>query len=140
LLLAADLARERIMSLDGDLLVHPASMRKLLHAQSDVIGVLPMTTDEPICVTLDPSDQNLATGFVRNVDTGHEWSGAVNCSREKLLAAERLTQAPRHVYQLLEPSLPLQIVSIDAREIDTPADHSRAEAWLASHLRNTTWR
>ncbi|MCE2574088.1 NTP transferase domain-containing protein [Komagataeibacter sp. FNDCR2] len=139
LLLAADHAHARILSLDGDLLVHPASMRRLLAEQTNVIGVLPVTTDLPVCVTVDPADSSIATGFSQDRRTEWEWSGVVNCSSQILLAAGKQTTAPRHVFHLLERTLPLGIVAIDAREIDTVDDYTRAQDWLAVHQNAGTW-
>lgn len=139
LLLAAEHAREKIFSFDGDLLIHPADVARLLKAETDLLGVTAVTTDDPICVAVDAVDGKRAQAFVRDVVTPWEWSGAAICGRDDLLESARHTTRPRHVYQLLESLLPIPVLAIKAREIDTSDDYARAISWMDDLVRNGEW-
>lgn len=140
LLLAAENAAERVLTLDGDLLVHPRNLRDFLSADKDMLGIVPVLTDDAICVTLDGSAPARAIGFGRGSGTPWEWSGLAVCSREILAASALRTAAPRHVYHLLEHALPLPVTTIDAREIDTPGDYDRALAWMRQVTNGSEWQ
>jgi GTP:adenosylcobinamide-phosphate guanylyltransferase len=120
-----------LISLDGDLLVHPHDFNTLLDRAGPCLGVLPAVSDDPVLVTLQEGPSGpLANGFVRGPREGLEWSGLVRLPIAVIERAKALNLADGHVYQMIEPSLPMPIMQVRAREIDTPADYDRAMAWM----------
>lgn len=120
-----------VISLDGDLLVHPQDFNRLLDYPSPCLGVLPAVSDDPVLVTLqDGPSGPVAKSFVRGPREGLEWSGLARLSIPMIERAKAENLADGHVYQMIEPSLPMPIMQIRAREIDTPADYDRAVAWI----------
>lgn len=119
-----------VISLDGDLLVHPEDFRAFADRPGSCLGVLPVTSDDPVFVTLERgSDNPRAVGFSRE-GGAWEWSGLVRLAPQVIACARERNLADGHVYQLIEPSLPLPVMQIRAREVDTPADYDRAVAWM----------
>ena len=135
LLLGAEHCFQLVLSLDGDLLVHPEDFNKLLHYPGDVVAYVPATTDEPVYVATNQNDAaNFVTGFFRNPKTKYEWSGLVKMDPQRL----RQQQPTQHVYQLLEQHLPLPAMEVRCSEIDTPHDLELAEAWVQQNLMEET--
>lgn len=130
-------ARGLVVSLDGDLLVRPHDLRKFVEASGSALGVLPPVTDEPLYALLDEDAGNVVE-FTKTLGPGRnftEWSGLCKLADVQIAESVRLGLDRGHIYQMVEPHLPLSAVSIDAREIDTPDDFERAEKWLLSHIR-----
>lgn len=133
-------ARGLVVSLDGDLLVRPRDLQAFVGQGRPALGVLPLTSEEPLAAVLD-NDGDAVVAFERSAAPTPlhlEWSGLCQITAEQLEKSKGLDRASGHVYQLLEPHLPLPAVGIDAREIDTPGDYERAAAWLNMHSRE--WR
>jgi choline kinase len=119
-----------IVSLDGDLLVHPEDFEKVVHQPDPCLGVLPITSDDPVLVQIDHrSETGKAIGFSRT-NGDMEWSGLFKAPVSVIDSARDMGTSRGHVYQMLEASLPMRTVEIRAREIDTPADYDRAIAWI----------
>lgn len=123
-------AQGDIISLDGDLLVHPADFERMMSTSYPCLGTLPKTSDDPVLVDLDRGGEaELAVGFSRTRGEV-EWSGLFKAPALFVQRAQEMGVASGHVYQLLEPSLPMRTLPIRAREIDTPADYDRAVEWI----------
>lgn len=118
-------ANEYIVALDGDLLVHPNDMAMVLDSQYECIGGGTPTTDNPVLMTLDKDDRVIE--FSR--DRGElEWTGLAQ------IKSSRLKSGDGHVYQMIEPLLPIKAVRIRTREVDTVNDYERAVSWVKSNF------
>ncbi|KTE93850.1 hypothetical protein AT727_02525 [Desulfitobacterium hafniense] len=123
---AAKYANEYIVSLDGDLLVHPADLKLFLSQNEECIGVCNPTTNEPVFIsTFMKDDRVYASSFSRE-HGDLEWTGLVQ------VKTERLPFGTAHLYQILEPLLPMPIFTIRAREIDTMNDYENAIKWVVN--------
>lgn len=117
-------AKKYVIALDGDLLVHPDDMKTILEYDNEFIGGTTPTTDDPILVKLDSHDNVIA--FSR--EHGElEWTGLTQ------VETSRLTFGTGHVYQMLEPILPIKVIRIRTREVDTVNDYERAVDWVKNN-------
>ncbi|NEZ45108.1 NTP transferase domain-containing protein [Paenibacillus alvei] len=123
-------AQGMVISLDGDLLVHPDDFRSFLNSNEEGIGYCQPTTEDPVLVTLKQNGSKASvTSFSRDIGE-YEWSGLVQVD------ATKLHSGTRHVYEVLEEFLPLNAVPIRCQEIDTPADYDTAITWVRDNLVN----
>ena len=53
-----------------------------------------------------------------------EWTGLAK------MQTERLVPADKHVYMMLEPLMPIEVMKIRTREIDTQNDFENAVRWI----------
>ncbi len=118
--LAAEYANEYILTIDGDLLVHPDDMRALLAAEGEFVGVTTPGSDNPVLCEVEGGN---VVGFSREVGS-FEWTGVTQ------VRTERILDGTGHTYQLIEPSLPMPYRYIRTKEIDTPDDYERAVRWV----------
>lgn len=133
LCLAAIGATGDIVSLDGDLLVDPRDLRRFIDAGGALVGCLPISSSQPVMVETHPdNDGTLVTAFSIERGTA-EWSGLARVSAEALRRANEEGRAERHVYQVLEPLLPLRVIEVRATEVDTIQDYERALAWMKQY-------
>lgn len=122
--LAANYAEEFVLSLDGDLLIHPQDIEKILACEHEFVsGGIPDSDDPWMVQTYDEGDQKYASAFSKNRGD-YEWNGITQIRSKKIL------QGSGHVFQLLEPYLPLPFLELRTREIDTVNDYERAVAWV----------
>lgn len=113
--------RELIVAFDGDLLVHPEDLKRFLAQDEDCIGGCLPTTDNPVLMTLNEN------GEVVEFSREHgslEWTGLAQ------VHASRLQPGERHVYQMLEPLMPVKVMQIRTKEVDTMNDYENAVAWV----------
>lgn len=122
--LALDGAKEYIMTIDGDLIVHPEDMQKLLEIEGEFVCGCEIGTDDPVKLTV--GDNGEVIRFSREQGQ-YEWTG-VCC-----LKTNTIQKSNQHVYQMIEPLLPKKHVKIRCKEIDTINDFYRAEKWVASN-------
>ena len=123
-------ARELVVSLDGDLLVHPEDLARVLGSSREcVCGTTPGTEDPMLMKTLVQDGQVYGVGFSRQ-EGQYEWTGLAQVRRE------RLTPGDRHVCDMIAPLLPLPMEFIRTREVDTMADYERAVAWVKNGYRD----
>lgn len=106
-------ARTYVVALDGDLLVRPDDLEWVLNAEEEVIGGTTPSTDNPVLMTLDREHRVIEFSRERGQ---LEWTG--------------------HVYQMLEPLLPIRAVEIHTKEIDTVNDYENAVKWVRNHYRD----
>lgn len=126
--LAAKYANEYILSLDGDLVVHPDDMKKILNCQHEFVGGTPAQTEDPwMLQTYTQDGKEFVSGFSRN-NGNYEWNGLTQ------LKASRVVNGNGHVFQLIEPYLPLPFMNFRTREIDTTRDYEEAVKWVRSNF------
>lgn len=118
--LASEHANEYILTIDGDLLLHPDDMRKILDAEGEFVGVTSPGTDNPVLTQIE-HDQ--VVGFSRESGS-FEWTGVTQIKAEKIL------NGSGHTYQLIEPYLPMPYIFLRTKEIDTPNDYDNAVRWV----------
>lgn len=122
-------AREWVVSLDGDLLVHPDDLARVLESSRECVCGSVLGTEDPMRMkTLTQDGQVYGVGFSRQ-EGEYEWTGLAQVRRS------RLTPGDRHVCDMMAPLLPLPMELIRTREIDTMADYERAVAWVRSGYR-----
>lgn len=127
--LAAKYANEFILSLDGDLLIHPEDMKQVLSCEHEFVGGGEIETDDPwLLQTYKENGLESVSAFTRNIGS-HEWNGVTQLKSHKIQSGEG------HVFQLIEPYLPIPYMDIRTREIDTVNDYERAEAWVKNGFR-----
>lgn len=115
------------VALDGDLLVHPEDFSAFLLEDRQLVGGCAPGTDNPVLMTLD--DKDCVVKFSR--DTGSlEWTGLAQ------IFSNRLEKGTGHVYQLLEPLMPLKVMKIRTREIDTENDYNNAVRWIQNNYKD----
>lgn len=123
-LLAARYAGEYVLSLDGDLLIHPEDMDAVLHQEGEFVSGGQIATDDPwMLQTESIMGSEQVTAFSKT-EGKYEWNGITQ------LKSERLKQGSGHVFQLIEPYLPLPFLEVRTREIDTVNDYERAVEWV----------
>lgn len=126
---AARYAGEYILSLDGDLLVHPDDMKKILVYEGEFVGGGEPETDDPWMVqTYKEDGMEYASAFSHN-EGSYEWNGITQMKSQKML------KGTGHVFQLIEPYLPVPFMKLRTREIDTINDYDRAVEWVKNGFR-----
>ena len=58
-MLAVKNAKDMIMTIDGDLLIHPSDMKELLKSTNEFIGVCKASTDNPVLTIIDKNNKIL---------------------------------------------------------------------------------
>lgn len=125
--LATKYANDYVLTIDGDLLIHPEDMRKILAAEGEFIGVTAPGTDNPVLTDIEGE---MVTGFSREHGT-FEWTGVTQ------VRSERIQNGEGHVYQLIEPYLPMPYLYLRTKEIDTPNDYDNAVKWVRNGYSDT---
>ncbi len=122
--LAAKYANDYILSLDGDLLVHPEDMEKVLACDHEFVsGGIPGTDDLWMLQTYTENGREFVSSFSKNTGT-YEWNGITQ------MESRKMRNGTGHVFQLIEPYLPVPFLELRTREIDTVNDYERALAWV----------
>lgn len=128
-LLAARHANEYVLSLDGDLLIHPEDMDALLQQDGEFVSGGQIATDDPWMLQTEGRPEKEKVTAFSKTEGKYEWNGITQ------LKSERLKQGSGHVFQLIEPYLPLPFLEVRTREIDTVNDYDRAVAWVKNSFR-----
>lgn len=115
---------EYIIALDGDLIVDPLDMEKVLNSQEEIICGEEINTENPVLVSLDTNGNVIE--FSREYGQ-YEWAGLAQIKKEKIKYGDK------HIYQLLEPILPIKFQLINAKEIDTINDLKNAQEWYRNN-------
>lgn len=122
--LASKYANEYILSLDGDLLIHPQDMKEILSCEDEFVsGGIPGTDDPWMLQTYEENGTEYVSAFSRNIGN-YEWNGVTQ------MKSVKMQNGIGHVFQLIEPYLPIMFMEIRTREIDTINDYERAVAWV----------
>lgn len=129
--LASRCANEYVLSLDGDLLVHPEDMKKILDNHGEFVsGNIPETDDPWMLQTYTDDDgRELVSAFSRCVGN-YEWNGITQ------MKSSKLQNGLGHVFQLVEPYLPVPFLNIRTHEIDTIGDYERAVEWVKNGFKD----
>ena len=122
--LGAKDAKKFVISLDGDLIVHPEDFRKVLESDIELIGAGKPMTENPVYINTKVINNLEYVESFSRINGKYEWTGLA------LLETERLTYGDKHVYQIIEPLLPVRAAIIRTREIDTPLDYEKAIKWV----------
>ncbi|MCM2305841.1 MAG: NTP transferase domain-containing protein [Sulfuritalea sp.] len=120
------------ISVDGDLLVHPADLLSLASGPVPSIGVCDIQSLAPVLTSI----QNANNGDLQATSFHHgetmdstsgmlEWTGLVTIDPRA-----HPVKGNGHVYQMILPLLPCRAVHVRCREIDYPAEVPLMEAWL----------
>lgn len=122
--LASRYANEYILSLDGDILVHPDDMNIVLACPYEFIGGSIVETDDPwMLQTYEENGKEFVCGFSKN-DGKWEWNGITQ------MKSVKMQHGCGHVFQQIEPYLPIPFMRLRAKEIDTVNDYERAVVWV----------
>lgn len=129
LLLASKYANEYVLSLDGDLVVHPNDMKKILSCEHEFVGGTRNISEDPwMLQTFNDDNYEKVSSFSRCVGS-YEWNGIVQIQSSKILHG-----GPGHVFQLIEPFLPIPFMEIRTHEIDTISDYEAAVKWVRGNF------
>lgn len=118
--LASGYAKKYILTIDGDIIIHPDDMKGLLCAKGEFVGVTSVSSDEPVLVEVRDSK---ALCFSRECGQ-YEWTGITQ------LRTSHLHNTVGHTLTLVEPNLPLPIIKVRLKEIDTENDFMVAYDWV----------
>lgn len=122
--LAARYANEYVLTLDGDILVHPDDMKKILTCEYEFVSGGEIQSDEPwLLDTFRENEQEYVTAFHKEKGL-YEWNGIAQIKSDKML------NGTGHVFQSIEPYLPIQFMNLRTYEIDTINDYERAVEWV----------
>lgn len=108
---------EYALEYDGDLLVHPNDVKMLLEQEGEWVAYADKMSDDAVYVKTNQVGDVLA--FSRD-QGNYEWTGP--CCLKK----DRLRYSSGHVFNQLEPYLPMKGIKIRACDIDTYDDYQRA--------------
>lgn len=127
--LASQYANEYILSLDGDLIIHPDDMKKILECDHEFVsGGIP-DTDEPwMLQTYKDDGKEFVSAFSKNIGN-YEWNGITQ------MKSAKIKNGQGHVFQLIEPYLPIPFLELRTCEIDTVNDYERAVEWVRNNFR-----
>ena len=127
--LASQYANEYILYLDRDLIIHPDDMKKILECDHEFVsGGIP-DTDEPwMLQTYKDDGKEFVSAFSKNIGN-YEWNGITQ------MKSAKIKNGQGHVFQLIEPYLPIPFLELRTREIDTVNDYERAVEWVRNNFR-----
>jgi HAD superfamily phosphoserine phosphatase-like hydrolase len=118
--LGARHANRYVIEWDGDLVVHPRNLEKLLTADFEYVAGTAVTSEDPMYVEVRNAQ---AVRFA--TDTGNEslfeWTGPC------LLLRENISNMRSNVFDIINPILPLPFMLIEAYDIDTHEDYARVK-------------
>lgn len=121
-------ANEFILSLDGDLLVHPSDMNKILNHEGEFVGGTDISSDDPwMLQTQMQENRTMVHGFSRTEGL-YEWTGITQVHHK------RVKLGRGHVFQLIEPYLPIRMLYVRTKEIDTINDYEKAVLWVRNNF------
>ena len=118
-------AGDRVVALDGDLLVDRGDFYTFWNCNEAVLGLTRPTTGRPVYAHLHDGGGHVVR-LTQDDTSEWEWCG--------LLAAPRQVTASLgsgHVFSGLRSHLPLDWITVDCVEVDDPDDLARAGSWLA---------
>ena len=122
--LGAQIARERLICMDGDLLVDRPSLELFMNNTSDAVGIFKKKSQTPVLVEVDPELQ-FAREFGYSLDSQFEWSGLLSIAKNHVLGFDN-----GHVFENLARLTPIRAQEIDGFEFDTPEELKELERWI----------
>ncbi len=84
---------------------------------------MPVTDDPWMLQTYEQDGKEYVSLFSKN-DGTYEWNGITQ------MHSSKMQNGSGHVFQLIEPYLPVPFMELRTREIDTINDYERAVAWV----------
>ena len=113
----------------NDLIIHPDDMKKILECDHEFVsGGIP-DTDEPwMLQTYKDDGKEFVSAFSKNIGN-YEWNGITQ------MKSAKIKNGQGHVFQLIEPYLPIPFLELRTREIDTVNDYERAVEWVRNNFR-----
>lgn len=117
-------AKEYAVALDGDLLVHPEDLEAFLQLDEECVGGSTPGTDNPVLMTLNENGEVIEFSRERG---DLEWTGLAQIKTSRGLSGEG------HVYQMLEPFMPIKVMKIRTKEVDTMNDYENAVRWVENN-------
>lgn len=111
--------RKYVVYMDGDLLVNKDDFETFLQYKGECLALSNINSDEPMLMNIT---NGLAVSFSNS--GSYSWPGLAK------IEARNLKPMNTHVYEMIEPLLPLTVIRVRSREIDTEDDYERAVAWL----------
>jgi choline kinase len=119
--LGAKDANNYVIEWDGDLLVHPDDVKKILESSEEFIGYADIMSDDAVFCSLN--DRGEVIGFSR--ERGNfEWTGPACIHKDKI------HHYKEHVFNILEEHLPMPGLKVRACDIDTYDDYLRAVEFM----------
>ena len=125
--LALDGTKEYVLTIDGDMIIHPNDFAKILEKNGEFVCGSEIRTEDPVLITVKNGN---AVKFSRE-QGDFEWTGICCLKREHIIKSDK------HVYQMVEPNLPLEHLLIRSEEIDTMEDYYRATQWVKNNYQKT---
>jgi len=114
-------AREYVIEWDGDLLVHPDDIKKILDTNGEFVCYSDISSDEAVYVQIN--DNNDVINFSRS-SGDYEWTGPVCMKKSKVF------YTTGNVFEQIEPNLPIKGMKIRAYDIDTFEDYKRVSEFI----------
>jgi choline kinase len=114
--LGAKDANDYVIEWDGDLLVHPDDVKRILHTEGEYICYADISSDEAVFVKTNEAGDVLS--FSRG-NGDYEWTGPACIKKEKV------QYTSGNVFNQLENHLPMKGIKIRAYDIDTFEDYER---------------
>lgn len=122
--LAAKCANEYLLTIDGNIVIHPDDMKKALSCEHEFISGGEISSDEPWLIqTVKKDNIEVVSKFTRESGQ-YEWNGISQIESSKFIGGAG------HVFQVIEPYLPIEFLNLRTREIDTIDDYERAVTWV----------
>lgn len=116
--LGARHANRETLEWDGDLLVHPEDVKKLLNTEGEFLCYGDISSEDVVCV--HTNEQGDVIDFSRE-NGDFEWTGPA-CMDKK-----HLTYNSQNVYNMFEPLCPMKGIKVRAYDIDTYNDYLRVQ-------------
>lgn len=114
--LGARHANHETLEWDGDLLVHPADVKKLLTTSGEFICYADKTSDDAVFV--QTNEQGDVLCFSRE-QGDYEWTGPACMNKQHLI------YSTQNVFNMFEPYCPMKGIKVRAYDIDTYNDYIR---------------
>ncbi len=123
--------RNKVLYLDGDLIIDPVSLHSFVQAAAEVpllLGITRAKSSQAVFVSThdDGALPRTVDAFQREVATPWEWANVF--AGVPVL----LTEGTRYVYECIESHLPAAARVLDLHEVDTPEDLAQAKAWASA--------
>lgn len=125
LYLGSKYANDYILSIDGDLLIHPDDMKLCLDMKEEFIGYSTISSNDTVYVQTD--DKGNVLKFSKNHGQ-FEWTGPA-CLKRK-----NIHYTMENVFNQIEPYLPMKGLKLRAQDIDTYGDYEKAMKFVKTWL------
>lgn len=119
--LAKRFANQYIITIDGDLLIHPEDISAIVNTPGEYVGVSLPSTDDPVLTVVNDKKEVIA--FSR-AEGDFEWTGVSKTY------VGNLADGDEHVCDILAMNLPTPYLLIRTKEVDTPNDLNAARNWV----------